>query len=323
MNKILVTGGAGFIGSAFINKQLTEVILVDNITYAGSMDRITRDVDHYEVDIADAAALRGVIQGNADITHVVHFAAESHVDNSILNPGMFIRTNVNGTANLLNLCMRYLPNLEKFVHVSTDEVYGSLGLGDLAFTEEAQIKPNSPYSASKASSDLIALSYYSTYNYPVVVTNCSNNFGPYQHPEKLIPKVIHNIANGTVIPVYGKGENIRDWIFLDDHVRGIEAVMHNGTPGERYNIGGDNEISNIKLIKYISDIMKKVFDQPEAIINFVEDRKGHDFRYAINSSKLKKLGWLITGSFKSNMESTIRWNLNNKNKIEKLQYFES
>ncbi|WP_099190528.1 dTDP-glucose 4,6-dehydratase [Tepidibacter mesophilus] len=314
MKKILVTGGAGFIGSNFIKYMLDKyndyyIVNLDLLTYAGNLDNL-KDVENnpnYEFvkgDICDFELVDKIV--SQDIDYIINFAAESHVDNSILNPGVFVRTNVMGTQVLLDAAKRY--DIEKYIQISTDEVYGSLG-DEGYFTEETPLAPNSPYSASKAASDMLVRSYYKTYNLPVNITRCSNNYGPNQHKEKLIPKIIHNALNDQKIPVYGDGLNVRDWLYVEDHCSAIDLVLHKGKVGQVYNIGGNNEVRNIDLVKMILDKLGKNYD----LIEFVEDRLGHDRRYAIDSSKTQNdLGWLPKYIFKIGSEETINCYLNNK-----------
>ena len=313
MENILVTGGAGFIGSNFIEYYIKKypknrLIVVDKLTYAGNMQNLEsiRDKVIFEKeDICDFDKMKGIIK-KYNINGIIHFAAESHVDNSIKNPFIFMQTNVIGTHTLLEAAKEIWGegSRNKFVHISTDEVYGSLNENEPKFSEKSQIKPSSPYSASKASSDLIALSYYKTYKMNINVTNCSNNYGPHQHNEKLIPHMIKKAINNEKLPVYGKGLNIRDWIYVEDHCEAIDSVYHDGIAGERYNIGASNEKRNIEIVKLILNILNK----NENLIGFVEDRKGHDYRYAIDSSKIQKqLGWRANTKFEDGMYKTIQW----------------
>jgi dTDP-glucose 4,6-dehydratase len=322
---LIITGGAGFIGSHVVRLFVTKypdykIINLDKLTYAGNLENL-RDIDqlpNYEfvkADITDADAIRKVFA-----THkpdgVIHLAAESHVDRSISNPMEFIQTNIVGTVVLLNAVRElWKDNLEGklFYHISTDEVYGSLGETGL-FTESTAYDPRSPYSSSKASSDHLVRAYHHTYNLPVVVSNCSNNYGPNHFPEKLIPLAINNIKNSKPIPVYGKGENIRDWLFVMDHARAIDVIFHKGKVGETYNIGGNNEWKNIDLIYLLCKIMDKKLNRPVGtsvkLITFVKDRAGHDLRYAIDSSKLQReLGWAPSLQFEEGLEKTVDWYL--------------
>ena len=316
-NNILVTGAAGFIGANFaeyfVNKYPEyNVIVLDKLTYAGNMDNLKKVMDKItfvQGDICDYPFVKEVFE-KYNINGVIHFAAESHVDNSIKNPFIFTQTNVIGTHTLLEVAKQIWGegSKNKFVHISTDEVYGTLGENGY-FTEETPIKPNSPYSASKASSDLIARAYFETYKMNVSITNCSNNYGPYQHNEKLIPHMIKLALENKKLPVYGNGKNIRDWLYVEDHCEAIDLVFHNGRAGERYNIGGHNEKRNIEIVKLIL----KHLNMSEDMIEFVEDRKGHDYRYAIDPSKIKQeLGWYPKTKFEDGIVKTIDWYLNNK-----------
>ncbi|MGD8427693.1 MAG: dTDP-glucose 4,6-dehydratase [Balneolaceae bacterium] len=325
--RIIVTGGAGFIGSNLLlylheNYPDHQFLNIDKLSYASDLTYLNsiKDSNRYtfkKLDIVDRDAVRNIIRGYKP-HGVFHLAAESHVDNSIKGPEPFIQSNVVGTFNLLEECRQFWQEDEsswsnnRFLHVSTDEVYGSLGDRG-AFTEETAYAPNSPYSASKAGSDFIVRSYFHTYGMNVVTTNCSNNFGPHQHDEKLIPTVIRTALKHEPIPVYGKGENVRDWLFVDDHCRALDLAFRNGKAGGTYNVGGDNEWKNIDLVKKICDILnEETGDGPEGdfkkLITFVTDRPGHDFRYAIDASKIKKeLGWQASGSFEEHLRDTIRW----------------
>ena len=320
MKKILVTGGYGFIGSNFARYMLKaypeyHLINFDKLTYAGNRDNLA-DIERnprytfVKGDIADIEEVRGVMAG---VDEVVHFAAESHVDRSIESPAIFIETNVTGTSNLLECAMS--AGVKKFVHVSTDEVYGSLPEGGY-FTEQTPLSPNSPYSASKAGSDLLVRAYYKTYKFPGVITRCSNNYGPYQFPEKLIPLMISNALEDKPLPVYGDGMNVRDWLYVEDHCRAIDAVLHKGKAGEVYNIGGSNEWHNIDLVK----LLLKDLGKPESLIKFVKDRLGHDRRYAIDSSKIQKeLGWSPRTTFEDGIKKTIAWYRNNSTWIQRIK----
>lgn len=333
MNKtILITGGAGFIGShvvrLFVNKYPDiSIINLDNLTYAGNLENL-RDIEKNKnysfirADIADASQVDEVfLKHKPDV--VIHLAAESHVDRSIMDPLAFLYTNIAGTANLLNACRKnwkepFDDNL--FLHISTDEVFGSLGNEGL-FTETTRYDPRSPYSASKAGSDHIVKAYWHTYNIPVIISNCSNNYGPNQFPEKLIPLAINNIRNKKPVPVYGKGENIRDWLFVVDHAKAIELLYRKGKHGETYNIGGNNEWKNIDLIHLLCDIMdlklKREKGESAKLITFVKDRAGHDLRYAIDSSKIQReLEWNPSVNFKEGLELTVDWYLNNPEWME-------
>ena len=315
MKNILVTGGAGFIGSNFIRYLLQQhptyrAVNFDLLTYAGNLENLA-GVDlspryfFVKADICDKESVDKVFREHA-IDAVVHFAAESHVDRSILGPSVFVQTNVLGTSILLDAARQ--SGVERFVHVSTDEVYGSLGAAG-KFIETTPLHPNSPYSASKASSDLLALAYFHTFHTPVIVTRCSNNYGPFQFPEKLIPLMIANALNDKPLPVYGDGLNVRDWLYVEDHCSALDTVLHKGKEGEVYNIGGNNEKKNIEIVKLILQELEK----PESLITFVQDRLGHDRRYAIDASKVKnELGWEPTHTFEIGIRETIHWYLSHK-----------
>lgn len=324
---ILITGGAGFIGSHVVRRFATDypdylIINVDKLTYAGNLANLS-DVEplgNYQfrkIDIVDKEAVMDLFTGYS-IDGVIHLAAESHVDRSITGPDEFVFTNVIGTVNLLNAARKSWQgdiNSKMFYHISTDEVYGSLG-SDGLFTEETPYDPKSPYSASKASSDHMVRAFSHTFGIPAVISNCSNNYGPFQFPEKLIPLAINNIRNNNPVPVYGKGENIRDWLYVEDHAAAIDLIFHKGKNGETYNIGGHNEWKNIDLIKLLCSIMDEKLGRKkgtsEKLITFVKDRPGHDLRYAIDSSKIRKeLGWSARHDFKHNLEYTVEWYLNN------------
>ncbi|WP_343305709.1 dTDP-glucose 4,6-dehydratase [Chitinophaga niabensis] len=325
---LLITGGAGFIGShvvrLFVNKYPEYTIVNgDSLTYAGNLENLkdVKDLPNYrfeKVDITDENTVNALFEKYA-FDGVIHLAAESHVDRSILDPLAFIKTNVLGTAVLLNACRKYWQNdLEnkRFYHVSTDEVFGSLGEEGF-FTEETAYDPRSPYSASKASSDHFVKAYYHTYKLPVVLSNCSNNYGSHHFPEKLIPLAIHNIRNNKPVPVYGKGENVRDWLFVEDHARAIDTIFHNGRIGETYNIGGFNEWKNIDLIMLLCEVMDRKLGRPAGtsaqLITYVKDRAGHDLRYAIDATKLnKELGWAPSLQFEEGLEKTVDWYLANE-----------
>ena len=308
--KILVTGGAGFIGSNYIRMIFKrypdiEIINFDKLTYAGNPDNL-RDISasgytFIKGDICDPYAVNKAMEG---VDTVVHFAAESHVDRSIDDGSVFVRTNVLGTNTLLNCALQL--DIKKFIHVSTDEVYGSIEEG--SFIEGDPLEPSSPYSSSKAGSDLLAMSYYITYGLPVSITRCTNNFGPYQYPEKLMPLFITNLMEGKKVPVYGTGLNIRDWIYVDDHCSGIDFVFNKGNSGEIYNIGGGSELTNLEITHRIL----KMLGKDESSIEFVEDRKGHDLRYSLDCTKLYKMGWKPEYDFNTALESTVRWYQDNR-----------
>ena len=315
MKNIMITGAAGFIGANFAELMVKKYegkynfVIFDKLTYAGNIENLNNIKDKITFVKADICDFDKVMETykKYDIDAVVHFAAESHVDNSIKTPFIFTQTNVLGTHTLLEAAKQFWgegsPN--RFVHVSTDEVYGTLG-EEGYFTEKSPIQPNSPYSASKASSDLIALAYSETFKMNVCVTNCSNNYGAYQHHEKLIPHMISLALQDKPLPVYGEGLNIRDWLYVEDHCEAIDAVLHNGVKGERYNIGGHNEKRNIEIVKLIL----KRLNKPESLITFVEDRKGHDYRYAIDPTKIhNELGWLPKTKFEDGIVLTIDWYL--------------
>ena len=318
MKSIIVTGGAGFIGSHLIDLLLTKypnylIFNIDSLTYASDLNNCEKfnDKENYQLircDIRDKHKLEEIFK---KITPhgVFHLAAESHVDNSIENPNLFVETNVLGTLNLLNLSLKY--SIKRFLHVSTDEVYGSLGIGDESSIENSLYKPRSPYSASKASSDHLVQSFFSTYGLNTVLTNCSNNFGPHQHNEKLIPTIIKSLVNRKPIPIYGDGKNIRDWLYVKDHCEALDLVFHNGKSGEKYNVGGDNELTNLDLVKKICNLYDSIQQEKEDsnnLIEFVKDRAGHDFRYSINHNKItNELGWLPDTSFKLSLLSTLKY----------------
>ena len=325
--KILVTGGCGFIGSNFILDQLNnennEIINVDKLTYAGNIDNLksinsSKNYKFIDEDICNLNKINQILmEFNPDC--IVHFAAESHVDRSIDNPLTFIQTNVLGTANLLISSQKLLHNNKnfKFLHISTDEVYGSLG-SDGLFKEDTSYQPSSPYSASKAGSDHLVRAWGNTYGLPVLITNCSNNYGPYQFPEKLIPLMIANCIDEKPLPVYGEGSNVRDWLYVGDHCNAIYSVLTNGKIGETYNIGGNNEIKNIDIVNKICMILDNLKPRKNSLtyselITFVKDRPGHDFRYAIDSSKIQsELDWEPIESFESGIYKTIKWYLDNE-----------
>lgn len=325
---IMVTGGAGFIGShvirLFVNKYPDYLIVnTDALTYAGNLENLKdiEDKENYKferADITDEAEIENLFS-KYNFDGVIHLAAESHVDRSIKDPLSFVKTNVMGTAVLLNICRKYWKDKEDgklFYHVSTDEVYGSLGEEGF-FTETTPYDPRSPYSASKASSDHFVMAYYHTYHLPVVLSNCSNNYGSHHFPEKLIPLMINNIRNNKPLPVYGKGDNIRDWLFVEDHARAIDTIFHNGKQGEKYNIGGFNEWKNIDLVHLLCRIMDNKLGREEGtsakLITYVTDRPGHDQRYAIDATKLNtELGWSPSLQFEEGLEKTVDWYLANE-----------
>ncbi|HNW97917.1 MAG TPA: dTDP-glucose 4,6-dehydratase [Bacteroidales bacterium] len=328
MKTLLITGGAGFIGSHVVRKFVKKyfdckIVNLDKLTYAGNLNNITdieneKNYEFVKGDIVDSNFINNLfIKYKFD--GVIHLAAESHVDRSIESPMDFIMTNIVGTVNLLNAAKNiWKDNLEgkKFYHISTDEVYGSLS-DEGFFTEETSYDPRSPYSASKASSDHIVRAYYHTYKLPVVISNCSNNYGANQFPEKLIPLCINNIKNNKPLPIYGKGENVRDWLWVEDHANAIDVIYHKGKIGETYNIGGNNEWTNIDLVRMLCKIMDKKLGRKERtseqLITYVKDRAGHDLRYAIDSSKLQKeLGWKPSLQFEEGLEKTVEWYLLNE-----------
>jgi dTDP-glucose 4,6-dehydratase len=319
--KLLVTGGAGFIGSAFIRWMLSqeaqyEIVNLDALTYAGHLENLATIADNRRYrfvhgDITDALLLSRLFEEEY-FDACLNFAAESHVDRSILDANAFVTTNVVGTHLLLQAARQ--ARVSRYIQISTDEVYGSLGPNGL-FTEETPLAPNSPYSASKASADLFVRAFAETYDFPAIITRCSNNYGPYQYPEKLIPLFILNALNDRPLPVYGDGLNIRDWLFVDDHCRAIEAVLKQGRPGEVYNIGGSNEKSNIELTHLILERLGK----PKTLIQYVDDRLGHDRRYAIDSSKIQReLNWTPQVDFESGLAQTIEWYCNNSTWVQQV-----
>lgn len=316
--KILVTGGAGFIGGNFVHHMVNkypndEIVNLDLLTYAGNLETLkpVEDKPNYKFvkgDIADEAFIMDLFE-KEQFDMVVNFAAESHVDRSITDPGIFVTTNVMGTRVLLDASKKY--GVKRYHQVSTDEVYGDLPLDrpDLFFTEETPLHTSSPYSSSKASADLFVLAYYRTYGLPVTISRCSNNYGPYHFPEKLIPLIISRALADEELPVYGKGENVRDWLHVSDHCEAIDLILHKGKPGEVYNVGGHNERTNLEVVQTIL----KALDKPESLIKFVTDRPGHDMRYAIDPAKIEtELGWKPKYTFDTGIRQTIEWYLNNK-----------
>jgi len=335
--KILVTGGAGFIGSNFILNYIDkhQILNYDKLTYAGNLDNLSSVLNHsnyffVEGDIKNKTQINDVLN-TFKPEAIINFAAESHVDRSIDNPNAFIETNILGTFELLNCTLKYYKGLDgnikkqfRFLHISTDEVYGSLGATG-KFKETTPYNPSSPYSASKASSDHLVNAWYHTFELPILITNCSNNYGPYQFPEKLIPLMITNCLEHKPLPIYGKGDNIRDWIYVVDHCRGINKVLKNGKIGETYNIGGNQEATNIDIVNSICVILDKLIpskeiDSYKSLITFVEDRPGHDFRYAIDSNKIESnLNFLLNETLSTGLEKTISWYLNNLDWINKIR----
>lgn len=335
-NKVLITGGAGFIGSNYVHyvveNTTDEVFVLDSLTYAGNLANLEavsakKNYHFIKGDICNANLVNALFEEHL-FDQVIHFAAESHVDNSITGPGAFIQTNIVGTFNLLQAAYKTwmrgpnqpTPEFEsaRFLHVSTDEVYGTLGKTGL-FTEETPYAPNSPYSASKAASDFIVRSYFHTYGLPVVTTNCSNNYGPFQHKEKLIPTIIRKAISGEPIPIYGDGRNIRDWLYVLDHCKGIKLAVDKGKLGDTYNIGGRNERENIYIATTICEILdqlKPAKNSYKEQISYVTDRPGHDFRYAIDASKIEnELGWKADENFESGIQKTVQWYLDNQNRF--------
>jgi dTDP-glucose 4,6-dehydratase len=336
MQNILVTGGCGFIGTGFIRLLLLDsdfdgrIINLDKLTYAGNpgnlADLVPKVSDRYifiKADICDAAALDRAFE-EYGIDAVCHFAAESHVDRSIVAPDAFIKTNIEGTFNLLEAARRHAERLIRFHHVSTDEVYGSLGPAGY-FTEQTPYRPNSPYSASKAASDHLVRAYNKTYDLPVTISNCSNNYGPYQFPEKLIPLMILNALENKPLPVYGEGKNVRDWLYVEDHCRAVWEIMKRGTHGQTYNIGGRCELTNLDTVKRTCDLLDEMVpagnrNSRRNLITFVKDRPGHDLRYAIDCSKLEKeLGWAPRESFETGLRKTVQWYLDNPQWVQRVK----
>ncbi len=336
MKNMLITGGCGFIGANFVRYLLKEsdfagrIVNVDKLTYAGNPENLADIEKEYndrytfiKADICDGTRMAEIFE-RYGIDSVCHFAAESHVDRSIVKPDAFIRTNIMGTFNLLESARTHRNRMILFHHISTDEVYGSLGREGY-FKETTSYKPNSPYSASKAASDHLVRAYYKTYGLPMTISNCSNNYGPYQFPEKLIPLIILNALEGKALPVYGDGRNVRDWLYVKDHCIAIWTIMKNGTVGETYNVGGNSELENIKLVEMICDILdeKKPLSDGRSrrdFISFVKDRPGHDLRYAIDFSKLNKnLNWRPKQSLETGIRDTIQWYMDNRKWVERVK----
>lgn len=327
--RLLVTGGAGFIGANFVHYWHEQypgdrLVILDALTYAGNLQNLESLLDKAQIrfvqgDICDRPSIDALLREES-IDTIVHFAAESHVDRSIFGPAAFVQTNVIGTFTLLEAFREHwneqqCPSHYRFHHVSTDEVYGSLGPADPAFSETTPYAPNSPYSASKAGSDHLVRAYHHTYELPTLITNCSNNYGPYQFPEKLIPLMCVNILLGRPLPIYGDGQNVRDWLYVGDHCRALDAVIHRGTPGEVYNIGGNNEVKNLDLVQALCDLMDELAPQipvrpSRDLIMFVKDRPGHDRRYAIDATKIKtELGWTPAETWQTGLRRTVEWYL--------------
>lgn len=335
--KILITGGAGFIGShlvrRFVNKYPDyQIINIDVLTYAGNIENL-KDIENapnyqfIKADICDFETIKGIIE-KQEITAIIHLAAESHVDRSIEDPFKFAQTNVMGTLTLLQAARQIWNeqwNNKLFYHVSTDEVYGSLQMDETLFTENTKYDPHSPYAASKASSDHFVRAYHDTYQMPTIISNCSNNYGSHQYPEKLIPLIINNIYKNKPLPIYGKGQNVRDWLFVEDHVQAIDLIFHKGKKGETYNIGGFNQWKNIDLVKLIIKEADKQLNRPkgtsEKLITYVTDRAGHDLRYAIDATKIKnELGWKPSLQFEEGIRRTVKWYIENQQWIENIHH---
>jgi len=309
--RLLITGGAGFIGSNFVRHMLNselnsehEIVVLDKLTYAGRMENLQDIIDKIEFHRGDICKEEDVAKLAKDVDAIINFAAESHVDRSIQTPEPFIRTDVLGTFRLLEACRKY--NVDRFVHISTDEVYGSIEEG--SFTESDPLDPSSPYSASKAGADLLCKAYYKTYGLPVLITRSSNNYGPYQYPEKLIPVLIIRALNNQPLPIYGDGTNVRDWLYVEDNCNAIKLVLEKGKAGEIYNIGANDEWRNIDVAKLIL----KELDKPESLIRFVEDRPGHDYRYSLDTTKIRELGWKPKIKFKEGIKKTVEWYIKNR-----------
>jgi dTDP-glucose 4,6-dehydratase len=339
MPTLLVTGGAGFIGSALVRLLVREseyrVVVVDKLTYAGNLDSLATVAEHHHyaferVDICDADAIRGLFERHSPAA-VVHLAAESHVDRSIDGPAEFVHTNVVGTFTMLQESLRYWRELAapqrdafRFLHVSTDEVFGSLGR-DGYFTEATPYAPSSPYSASKAGSDHLVRAWHRTYGLPTLVTNCSNNYGPYQFPEKLIPLMIQNALAGKALPVYGRGENVRDWLFVDDHARALRLVLEQGAPGDTFNVGGNNEEQNIDVVNAICDLVDELAPKlgvgsRRGLITYVTDRPGHDLRYAMDTTRIReRFAWTPRETFASGLRRTVQWYLEHQDWTKRIQ----
>jgi len=333
--RLMVTGGAGFIGSNVIHglllrPEVERLVVLDCLTYAGHKTNLVGAENNPKfsfanIDLREAAAVTELVREEA-CTHVMHLAAESHVDRSITGPSAFVETNVMGTFHLLEACREFWADdwsERRFLHVSTDEVFGSLGETG-AFSETSPYQPNSPYSASKASADHLVRAYFHTYKFPAIITNCSNNYGPYQFPEKLIPQTIHRAATGQEIPVYGNGKNVRDWLYVEDHVEALWLTLTRGKLGESYNVGGDNEWPNLRVVETICDLVDERLKRPQgtarALIAFVKDRPGHDFRYAIDSGKIQReLGWQAGHDFATALSTTVDWYLEHEEWVAEVQ----